>query len=129
MAAVDGNEIGVLIGSTLMGYQKGLSISRNADMLDVSTKADDDAVFLPSKRTMTVDCDAFYVSGDGAYGDLVTAYEAGSAVTVVWTDNANAGSPTTVKTGSAYVSSLSLSAPAHGPAEISISLQVSGNVT
>lgn len=127
--AIDGNEIGILIGTDLIGSQKGATITRSAEMLDVSTKADDDASFLPGKRTMNVEANAFYVTGDTAYGALVTAYEAGTAVTLVWSDNANAVSPATVKTASAYVSNMSLDAPAHGPAEISISLQASGNVT
>ena len=128
MAAVDGNEIGILIGGTLMGYQKGATISRNAEMLDVSTKADDDAVFLAGKRTYNIDCNAFYVAGDNAYQALETAYEAGTAVTAVWSDTAN-GSATTVKSVSAFVSSMSIDAPAHGPAEISISLQGSGELS
>ena len=127
--AIDGNEIGILIGSDLIGSQKGATITRSAEMLDVSTKADDDASFLPGKRTMNVEANAFYVTGDTAYGALVTAYEAGSSVTLVWSDDANAVSPGTVKTASAYVSNMSVDAPAHGPAEISISLQASGNIT
>tara|TARA_R110000868_G_scaffold191793_3_gene436048 strand:+ start:206 stop:592 length:387 start_codon:yes stop_codon:yes gene_type:complete len=127
--AIDGNEIGILVGSDLIGSQKGATITRSAEMLDVSTKADDDASFLPGKRTMNVEANAFYVTGDTAYGALVTAYEAGSSVTLVWSDDANAVSPGTVKTASAYVSNMSVDAPAHGPAEISISLQASGNVT
>jgi TP901-1 family phage major tail protein len=127
--AVDGNEVGIIIGSDLIGSQKGASISRTAEMLDVSTKADDDAAFIAGKRTMNVECNAFYVTGDPAYVSLVTAYEAGTSVTMIWSDDANAVTPATVKTASALVSSLSLDAPAHGPAEISISLQATGNVT
>ena len=126
--AVDGNEIGITIGGTLIGSQKGASISRAAEMLDVSTKASDEAAFLPGKQTMTVECSAFYVAADTAYAALVDAYEDGDSVTMVWTDTAN-GAASTVKTASAYVSSLSLEAPAHGPAEISISLQATGAVT
>ena len=128
MAAVDGNEIGIIIGSDLIGYQRGATITRSAEMLDVSTKADDDAAFLPGKRAMNVEASAFYVTGDTAYGALVTAYEAGNSVTMVWSDNANSGAAA-VKTASAYVSNMSIDAPAHGPAEISISLQATGNVT
>lgn len=128
--AVDGNEIGIMIGTTVIGSQKGASISRSAEMLDVSTKASDEAAFLPGKQTFNVECSSFYITGDSGYGSLVTAYEAGSSVTMVWSDDINAaGTPATVKTCSAYVSSLSLDAPAHGPAEISISLQGSGAVT
>ena len=126
--AVDGNEIGIIIGSDLIGSQRGATITRSAEMLDVSTKADDDAAFLPGKRTMNVEASAFYVTGDTAYGALVTAYEAGNSVTMVWSDNANSGA-SAVKSASAYVSNMSIDAPAHGPAEISISLQATGNVT
>ena len=126
--AVDGNEIGILIGSDLIGSQKGATITRSAEMLDVSTKADDDASFLPGKRTMNVEANAFYVTGDTAYGALVTAYEAGTSVTMVWSDAANS-TGAAHKSASAYVSNMSVDAPAHGPAEISISLQASGNIT
>lgn len=127
--AIDGNEIGIIIGSDLIGSQRGATITRSAEMLDVSDKTDDDAQFLAGKRTMNVECNSFYVTGDSAYGSLVTAYEAGSAVTFIWSDDANGGSPGTVKTASAFVQNMSLDAPSHGPAEISISLQASGNVT
>lgn len=127
--AVDGNEIGILVGGNLIGYQRGATISRGAEMLDVSDKTSDEAKFLPGKQTMNIECSAFYVAADTAYGDLVDAFEDGQSVTVVWSDNANALSPTTVKTASAYVTSLSVDAPAHGPAELSISLQATGAVT
>lgn len=127
--AVDGNEIGIMIGGTVIGSQKGASITRSAEMLDVSTKSSDEAVFIPGKQTFNVECNAFYVTGDDAYGNLVDAFEDGASVTMVWSDDISAGSPSTVKTSSAYVTSLSLDAPAHGPAEISISLQGTGAVT
>lgn len=127
--AVDGNEIGILIGGVVIGSQRGATVTRSAEMLDVSTKSSDEAAFIPGKQTMNVECNAFYVTGDAAYGTLVDAFEDGQSVTMVWSDDVNAGSPATVKTASAYVSSLSLDAPAHGPAEISISLQASGAVT
>mgnify|MGYP003148097759 CR=1 FL=1 len=121
--AVDGNEIGILIGTDLIGSQRGVSITRSAEMLDISDKTDDDAKFLAGKRTMGVECGAFYVSGDTAYAALVTAYEAGTSVTMVWSDDANEVAPGTIKTTSAFVQSMSIDGPSHGPAEISISLQ------
>jgi TP901-1 family phage major tail protein len=127
--AVDGNEIGILIGSDLIGSQRGATITRSAEMMDVSDKTSDEAKFLPGKQTMNIECSAFYVAADTAYGALVDAFEDGQSVTVVWSDNANGLTPTTVKTASAYVTSLSVDAPAHGPAEISISLQATGAVT
>jgi TP901-1 family phage major tail protein len=127
--AVDGNEIGILIGTDLIGSQRGATITRSAEMLDVSDKTSDEAKFLAGKQTMNIECSSFYVSGDTAYSALVTAFEAGNSVTVVWSDDANAVSPATVKSASAYVTSLSVDAPAHGPAEISISLQATGAVS
>jgi TP901-1 family phage major tail protein len=127
--AVDGNEIGILIGSDLIGSQRGATITRSAEMMDVSDKTSDEAKFLPGKQTMNIECSAFYVSSDTAYAALVDAFEDGQSVTVKWSDNANGVTPTTVKTASAYVTSLSVDAPAHGPAEISISLQATGAVT
>tara|TARA_R110000772_G_scaffold203982_4_gene314136 strand:+ start:1585 stop:1971 length:387 start_codon:yes stop_codon:yes gene_type:complete len=124
--AVDGNEIGIVIGTDLIGSQKGATITRSAEMLDVSTKSSDDASFIAGKRTMNVEANAFYITGDTAYGALVTAYEAGTPVALIWSDNANDASPTAVKSAGAFVTNMSLDAPAHGPAEISISLQVSG---
>ena len=128
--AVDGNEIIVQTGSdgaeVTIGSQKGATFSRNAEMLDVSTKGSDDAAYLPGKRTFTVDCNSFYVAGDAALAALVTAYEAGNTFSLVWS---NDDGSTDYKKASAYVSSMSVDAPAHGPAEISISFQCTGAVS
>ena len=110
------------IGSDTIGSQKGVSFESSAEMLDISDKTGADAVFIPGKRTDTVSLSSFYVVGDDAQAAMRTAYEANTAVTLFW---AEGGSNLKTNTTS-YISSLSVSAPEHGPAETEVSLQVSG---
>ena len=121
--AVNGNTILLKIGANAIGSQRGVSMDSSAEMLDVSTKDDADAVFLPGKRTDTVSLSSFYIVGDtNGYALLRSAYEANTSVTLFWAEDAS-----DLKTNTtSYVSSLSISAPEHGPAECEVTLQVSG---
>jgi hypothetical protein len=122
MAAVNGNTILMKIGTDTIGSQKGVSFESSAEMLDISDKTDEDAVFIPGKRTDTVSLSSFYVVADTAQAAMRTAYEANTAVTLFWAEGG-----TNLKTNiTSYISSLSVSAPEHGPAETEVSLQVSG---
>jgi hypothetical protein len=120
--AVNGNTILMKIGTDTIGSQKGVSFESSAEMLDISDKTDEDAVFIPGKRTDTVSLSSFYVVADTAQAALRTAYEANTPVTLFWAEGG-----TDLKTNTtSYISSLSVSAPEHGPAESEVSLQVSG---
>ena len=122
MAAVNGNTILMKIGTDTIGSQKGVSFESSAEMLDISDKTDADAVFIPGKRTDTVSLSSFYVVADTAQAAMRTAYEANTPVTLFWAEGG-----TNLKTNiTSYISSLSVSAPEHGPAETEVSLQVSG---
>ena len=120
--AVHGNTILMKIGTDTIGSQKGVSFESSAEMLDISDKTDEDAVFIPGKRTDTVSLSSFYVVADTAQAAMRTAYEANTPVVLFWAEGgANLKTNTT-----SYISSLSVSAPEHGPAETEVSLQVSG---
>jgi hypothetical protein len=120
--AVNGNTILMKIGTDTIGSQKGVSFESSAEMLDISDKTDEDAVFIPGKRTDTVSLSSFYVVADTAQAAMRTAYEATTPVVLFWAEGgANLKTNTT-----SYISSLSVSAPEHGPAETEVSLQVSG---
>jgi hypothetical protein len=120
--AVNGNTILMKIGTDTIGSQKGVSFESSAEMLDISDKTDEDAVFIPGKRTDTVSLSSFYVVADTAQAAMRTAYEANTPVTLFWAEGG-----TDLKTNTtSYISSLSVSAPEHGPAESEVSLQVSG---
>lgn len=123
MAVVNGNTVLLKIGANVIGSQRGVSFESSAEMLDISDKTDDDAVFIPGKRTDTVSLSSFYDVGDtNGYAAMRTAYEANTPVTLFW---AEGGADLKTNTTS-YISSLSVSAPEHGPAECEVSLQVSG---
>lgn len=126
--AVNGNTIIVHSGNTIIGSQRGVTFDSSAEMLDISDKTSADAKFIPGKRGDTVTLSAFYVRDDTAQAALRTAYEAGSSVEVDWlygsADGATGTGERTAAT--AYVSSLSVSAPDQGPAETEITLQISG---
>jgi hypothetical protein len=120
--AVNGNTILMKIGTDTIGSQRGVTMDSSSEMLDVSTKSDDDAVFIPGKRADTVTLNSFYVVGDTAQAAIRTAYEANNAVTLFWAEGG-----TNLKTNTtSYISSMSISAPEHGPAESEVTLQVSG---
>ena len=57
--AVNGNTILMKIGTDTIGSQKGVSFESSAEMLDISDKTDEDAVFIPGKRTDTVSLSSF----------------------------------------------------------------------
>ena len=121
--AVNGNTILMKIGTDTIGSQKGVSFESSAEMLDISDKTDEDAVFIPGKRTDTVSLSSFYVVADTAQAAMRTAYEANTPVVLFWAESGG----TNLKTNTtSYISSLSVSAPEHGPAETEVSLQVSG---
>ena len=127
MAVVNGNSIIIWINETNVGYQKGVTIDSSADMLDVSDKTSAAAKFLPGKTTDTVSCSAFYVRDDGAYTALRTAYDTGIEVEVDWFHTSTDGATGTgEQTAQALISSLSVSAPEHGPAELEMTLQITG---
>ena len=127
--AVNGNTILVTVGGAEIGSQRGASFESSADMLDVSDKTSNDAKFLAGKNTDTVSCSSLYVVADTAQAALRTAYNAGSTVSLIWheasTDGTD-GTGATLLTATALVSSLSVSAPEHGPAETEVSFQVTG---
>ena len=128
--AVNGNTILVTVGGAEIGSQRGASFESSADMLDVSDKTSRDAKFIAGKNTDTVSCSSFYVVGDIPQAALRTAYDAGTTVSLIWHEGADDGTDTvgaTLRTAAtAFVSSLSVSAPEHGPAETEVSFQVSG---
>lgn len=127
--AVNGNTILVTVGGAEIGSQRGASFESSADMLDVSDKTSNDAKFIAGKNTDTVSCSSLYIVADTAQAALRTAYDAGSTVSLIWheasTDGTNA-TGSTLLTATALVSSLSVSAPEHGPAETEVSFQVTG---
>lgn len=128
--AVNGNTILVTVGGVEIGSQKGATFESSAEMLDVSDKTSDSAKFLAGKTNDTVSCSSLYVVGDTAQAALRTAYNAGTSVSLIWheqsTDGTDGTGSTLLTAATAFVSSLSVSAPDHGPAETEVSFQVSG---
>jgi len=126
MPVVNGNTILLKIGDNEIGSQRGVTMDSSTEMIDLSSKAGDDGIFLPGKRTDTVSLSTLYVEDDATgYGLLRTAYEGNSPVILFWAEgNSDVKTNTT-----SYVTSLSISAPHNGPAEMEVSLQVSGGWT
>jgi len=128
--AVNGNTIIVSVDAKEIGSQRGASFESAAEMLDISDKTSNDAKFLPGKNTETVSCSAFYVVADASQLALRTKYESGGTVDLIWfegsTDGTDDSPASNLRTATAYVSSLSVSAPEQGPAETEVSFQVTG---
>jgi len=129
MAVVNGNSIIIYIGNTAVGSQRGVTFDSSAEMLDISDKTSADAKFISGKRTDTVTLSSFYLAaGDAPQAALRTAYEAGSSVEVDWVESSTDGlTGTGLRTAeNAFISSLSVNAPEHGPAETEVTLQITG---
>jgi predicted secreted protein len=128
--AVNGNTIIVTVGGAEVASQRGATFDSSADMLDISDKTTNNAKFIAGKKTDTVTCNALYTEADVPQEALRTAYAAGTSVSLIWHEASTDGTDDTggpLRTAAtAFISSLSVNAPEHGPAELDATFQVSG---
>jgi len=129
---VSGVSVLLKIGTNVVGGQTGLSITRNMDTIDVTSKDNSTTMakeYLASWKDWSVDCDAFVVLGDVGQVALETAYAAGTVVTVLIRTGANAATDGASYTGSAFITDLSLDASKDDAVTYTVSLQGSGALT
>ena len=143
MAAQDGQlngtELGVYIGGTLIAYSTSATINMNHSTRSTSSKEsggwEDN---MEGMRNWDVSCDALYAWLDPAgsaisnstLSDMFTAYIATRAsFTLTFGSTSTTGVGFTKYTGDAWMTSASISAPLEDTATFSVSFQGSGALT
>jgi TP901-1 family phage major tail protein len=129
---INGTDLGVYLGGSpaLIAAATSCTINLNRDMRDTSNK--DSAGWkkvLPAQKSWTVSVEGLFIpAGTNNYYTLYTALIAGTALTVTW----KVGTNTTgdiAYSGTAYLTSLSKSAPNEGNVTFSANFQGDGAIT
>lgn len=123
-----GSELKIYIGGTAISNLRSHGVELTVDTVDVTTKDSSNAEEVrPTIKRAVMNFEAIR-SENATYGyeDLLTAYNNRTAVQVEET-NATSGHQTLLAT--AYVTSLSKSAPFDGEVTFSGTLQITGGVT
>lgn len=124
-----GTLISVYVGGTKVAHATSASLNFSTDMIDISTKdSGDDQEQRPGRKNgRTIQVDSLFAE-DAAYGfeDLFDAYEAGTALTVLWS-SAVTGDVT--YSSSAYVQNLTNNAPDQETQSYSCTFALTGATT
>jgi hypothetical protein len=124
-----GTLIGVYVGGTKVTHATSCTLNFSADMIDISTKdSADDQDLKPGRKTgRTIAVEALFAE-NATYGfdDLFDAYEAGTALTILWS---SAVSGDVTYSSSAYVSSLSANAADQEAESYSATFSLTGATT
>tara|TARA_R110001583_G_scaffold7017_1_gene35091 strand:+ start:636 stop:1088 length:453 start_codon:yes stop_codon:yes gene_type:complete len=136
---LNGTELGVYIGGTLIAYSTSATINMNHSTRSTSSKEsggwEDN---MEGMRNWDVSCDALYAWLDPAgsaisnstLSDMFTAYIATRAsFTLTFGSTSTTGVGFTKYTGDAWMTSASISAPLEDTATFSVSFQGSGALT
>lgn len=122
MAKVKGMDVVLSIGGNQLGGQRNATLNRSAELIDVTdkTSANQWKENLSGFKEWSIDCDGLYIVSDTAYGALVTAFNAGTAVTVTLGDG------TLTYSGSGYITDFPLEAPYDDGLTYSVSITGTG---
>jgi len=122
MAKVKGIDVVLSIGANELGGQRNATLNRSAELIEVTDKSSTGQwkENLAGFKEWSIDCDGLYVVSDTAYGALVTAFNAGNAITVTLSDG------TLTYTGSGYITDFPLEAPYDDALTYSVSITGTG---
>jgi predicted secreted protein len=136
---INGTELGVYIGGTLIAYSTSATLNVNHSTRSTSNKEDGGwETAMEGYRTWDVSCDALYAWLDPAgsaisnktLSDLFTAYiTTRASFTITFGSTETTGIGWTKYTGTAWMTSASLSAPNEDTSTFSVSFQGSGELT
>jgi TP901-1 family phage major tail protein len=137
--ATKGVDFIIKIGSDVVACQRGGTLDRSADTIDVTCKSSTAPTngewksFIPSLREWSISADGIYVVDDDALLALEEAFIDGTAVTVEFSDKTKTG--TTAGTGdlmgwsgSAIITSFPIESPYDDALTYSIELQGAGEL-
>ena len=136
---INGTELGVYIGGVLVGYSTSATLNVNHSTRSTSNKEDGGwETAMEGYRNWDVSCDALYAWLDPAgsaisnktLSDLFTAYiTTRASFTITFGSTETTGIGWTKYTGTAWMTSASLSAPNEDTSTFSVSFQGSGELT
>ena len=136
---INGTELGVYIGGTLIAYSTSATLNVNHSPRSTSNKEDGGwETAMEGYRNWDVSCDALYAWLDPAgsaisnktLSDLFTAYiTTRASFTITFGSTETTGIGWTKYTGTAWLTSASLSAPNEDTSTFSVSFQGSGELT
>ena len=123
--ATSGNDILLfaIVGGTqtAIGSQRGLADDRTRNMIDASDKNEDDAKWLPGRRSNTMTLDALVVAGDAGQEALRDAFDNKSLIAIQIRDLGVA-----IESANAFVASMSRNAPDNDVYTWTIGLNIEG---
>ena len=135
---INGTELGVYIGGTLIAYSTSATLNVNHSTRSTSNKEDGGwETAMEGYRNWDVSCDALYAWLDPAgsaisnktLSDLFTAYiTTRASFTITFGSTETTGIGWTKYTGTAWMTSASLSAPNEDTSTFSVSFQGSGEL-
>ena len=136
---INGTELGVYIGGTLIAYSTSATLNVNHSPRSTSNKEDGGwETAMEGYRNWDVSCDALYAwltpagsaISNSTLSDLFTAYiTTRASFTITFGSTETTGIGWTKYTGTAWLTSASLSAPNEDTSTFSVSFQGSGELT
>jgi TP901-1 family phage major tail protein len=114
------------VGGDVLGGQRGATLNRSAELIDVTNKATGDGwkSSISGFKEWSVDCDGILVLDDTALAAIEAAFASGTAVIVEISDDSSWG-----WTGSAYITDFPVEAPYDDASTYSMTLQGDGALT
>lgn len=125
-------------GGKILGGQRGATLNRSAETIDVTTKDGDYwSESVSGFRSFSIDCDGAYIQGDESLKTLNEAFENGTAIEVIVYMNVEIQSPGPGQTytakekyeGKVIVTEFSYDLPYDDLASYSMTLQGTGKLT
>lgn len=113
----------VSIGSQKVGGQRGATLNRGSETLDVSNKATEGGwkEFIQGAKEWSIDCDGILIAEDVGFTALETAYLAGNLVDIKIGDEAGWGYQ-----GKAIITDFPIEAPYDDALTYSVTFQGTG---
>lgn len=113
----------VSIGSQKVGGQRGATLNRGSETLDVSNKATEGGwkEFIQGAKEWSIDCDGILIAEDAGFTALETAYLAGNLVDIKIGDEAGWGYQ-----GQAIITDFPIEAPYDDALTYSVTFQGTG---
>ena len=119
-----GLDIKISIGETFLAGQRGATLNRSAETIDITNKVSAGwKEMITSVKEWSVDCDGVFVAGDAALEQLETAFNSNTVVDVKITDG------TWGYKGKAIITDFPIEAPYDDAATYSLTLQGTGELT
>lgn len=116
-----GLDIKISIGEQFLAGQRGATLNRSAEVIEITNKVSDGwKENISSVKEWSIDCDGIFVADDKALADLEKAFNDNTLVNIKISDG------TWGYTGTAIITDFPIDAPYDDAATYSLTLQGSG---